>query len=171
MLGPLRDDSPRRIGTYGIRARLGAGGMGEVFLGAPDGGDPVAVKMVRRDVAQDPGFRREIAVARSVTGPHVAPLLDGDADAEVRGGSVMYPEAADRAVPGRRRRQWQHSPAARPRLRRRSGSRDAAPSIGVDTRKYEHDGHVTECLFELTRGTGRRRFGGRGRSDRPPARG
>ncbi|WP_406384022.1 protein kinase domain-containing protein [Streptomyces sp. NBC_01618] len=88
MLGPLRDDSPRRIGSYGIRARLGAGGMGEVFLGAPDGGgDPVAVKTVRRDVAQDPGFRsrfcREIAVARSVTGPHVAPLLDGDADAEV----------------------------------------------------------------------------------------
>ncbi|MFE7353671.1 protein kinase [Streptomyces sp. NPDC057543] len=88
MLGPLREDSPRRIGPYGIRARLGAGGMGEVYLGAPDGGgDPVAVKTVRRDVAQDSGFRsrfrREITVARSVTGPHVAPLLDGDADAEV----------------------------------------------------------------------------------------
>ncbi|MET8744018.1 protein kinase [Streptomyces sp. NPDC004728] len=88
MLGPLREDSPRRIGPYGIRARLGAGGMGEVFLGVRDGGgDPVAVKTVRRDVAKDPGFRsrfrREITVARSVAGPHLALLLDGDADAEV----------------------------------------------------------------------------------------
>ncbi|MFE7708996.1 serine/threonine-protein kinase [Streptomyces sp. NPDC057486] len=88
MLGPLREDSPERIGPYAIRARLGAGGMGEVFLGDPgDGGDPVAVKTVRRDVAQDPGlrhrFRREIAVARSVTSPFLAPLLDGDADSEV----------------------------------------------------------------------------------------
>ncbi|MFF2897859.1 protein kinase [Streptomyces sp. NPDC057966] len=88
MLGPLREDSPRRIGPYGVRARLGAGGMGEVFLGVHDGGgDPVAVKTVRRDVARDPGFRsrfrREITVARSVAGPHLALLLDGDADAEV----------------------------------------------------------------------------------------
>ncbi|MEV6747596.1 protein kinase [Streptomyces sp. NPDC088394] len=88
MLGPLREDSPRRIGPYGVRARLGAGGMGEVFLGVHDGGgEPVAVKTVRRDVARDPGFRsrfrREITVARSVTGPHLALLLDGDADAEV----------------------------------------------------------------------------------------
>lgn len=88
MLGPLREDSPGRIGPYAIRARLGAGGMGEVFLGDPgDGRDPVALKTVRRDVAQDPGFRhrfrREIAVARSVTSPFLAPLLDGDADSEV----------------------------------------------------------------------------------------
>ncbi|MFD5498624.1 protein kinase [Streptomyces sp. NPDC127061] len=88
MLGPLREDSPRRIGPYGVRARLGAGGMGEVFLGVHDGGgEPVAVKTVRRDVARDPGFRsrfrREITVARSVAGPHLALLLDGDADAEV----------------------------------------------------------------------------------------
>ncbi|MCM2411643.1 protein kinase [Streptomyces sp. RKAG290] len=88
MLGPLREDSPRQIGPYAIRARLGAGGMGEVFLGERgDGSDPVAVKTVRRDVAQDAGFRsrfrREITMARSVTGPHVAPLLDGDAESEV----------------------------------------------------------------------------------------
>ncbi|MFJ4910935.1 PQQ-binding-like beta-propeller repeat protein [Streptomyces sp. NPDC088726] len=88
MLSPLREDSPRRIGPYAIRARLGAGGMGEVFLGdRGDGSGPAAVKTVRRDVARDPGFRsrfrREITVARSVTGPRLAPLLDGDADAEV----------------------------------------------------------------------------------------
>ncbi|MFI8811109.1 MULTISPECIES: protein kinase domain-containing protein [unclassified Streptomyces] len=116
MPGPLREDSPRRIGPYAIRARLGAGGMGEVYLGvrdeatcgadtpagapgatggagapdapgAPGAAEPVAVKTVRREVAGDPGFRtrfrREIALARSVTGPWLAPLFDGDADAEV----------------------------------------------------------------------------------------
>ncbi|WP_371606134.1 serine/threonine-protein kinase [Streptomyces sp. NBC_01213] len=91
MLEPLREDSPRRIGPYAVLARLGAGGMGEVFLGLRDGSGsdvaPVAVKTVRRDVAQDPGFRqrfrREIAVARSVTGPALAPVLDGDAETDV----------------------------------------------------------------------------------------
>ncbi|MFE2022188.1 protein kinase [Streptomyces sp. NPDC059499] len=94
MLGPLREDSPRHIGPYTVLARLGAGGMGEVFLGLREGSDgpggrpaPVAVKTVRRDVAQDTGFRqrfrREIAVARSATGPALAPVLDGDADADV----------------------------------------------------------------------------------------
>ncbi|MFJ2273644.1 protein kinase [Streptomyces sp. NPDC087866] len=95
MLGPLRDDSPRTIGPYAIRARLGAGGMGEVFLGDRGHGTaPAAVKTVRRDVAQDPGFRgrfrREITLARSVTGTHLAPLLDGDADAEVPWLSTAY---------------------------------------------------------------------------------
>ncbi|MGW0779483.1 protein kinase domain-containing protein [Streptomyces sp. NPDC002913] len=94
MLGPLREDSPRHIGPYTVLARLGAGGMGEVFLGLREySGDPggrpapVAVKTVRRDVAQDPGFRqrfrRETEVARSVTGPALAPVLDADADADV----------------------------------------------------------------------------------------
>ncbi|MFD0071773.1 PQQ-binding-like beta-propeller repeat protein [Streptomyces sp. NPDC127166] len=32
MLGPLREGAPRRIGPYEVLARLGAGGMGEVFL-------------------------------------------------------------------------------------------------------------------------------------------
>ncbi|WP_158857630.1 protein kinase domain-containing protein [Streptomyces sp. NRRL B-1347] len=96
----MRDSSPRRTGPYETVARLGAGGMGEVFLAvphaasaAPEGPrapyDPdglVAVKAIRRDVVGEPAFRarfrREIAVARSVASPYVARLVDGDADAE-----------------------------------------------------------------------------------------
>ncbi|MFB6837323.1 PQQ-binding-like beta-propeller repeat protein [Streptomyces sp. NPDC056361] len=33
VLGPLREGAPRQIGPYEVLARLGAGGMGEVFLG------------------------------------------------------------------------------------------------------------------------------------------
>ncbi|MCX5392840.1 PQQ-binding-like beta-propeller repeat protein [Streptomyces sp. NBC_00094] len=38
VLGPLREGTPRRIGPYEVLARLGAGGMGEVFLGRGAGG-------------------------------------------------------------------------------------------------------------------------------------
>ncbi|MFB7588061.1 protein kinase [Streptomyces sp. NPDC056169] len=92
VLGPLREGTPRQIGPYEVLARLGAGGMGEVFL-ARDGRDAsqdgvfVALKTVRRDVAGDPAFRdrfrREIRVAALVSSPYAAAPVGGDADAEV----------------------------------------------------------------------------------------
>ncbi len=89
MLGPLREGTPPQIGPYEVLARLGAGGMGEVFLGrdASRDGVYVAVKTVRRDVAGDPAFRdrfrREIRVAALVSSPYAAAPVGGDADAEV----------------------------------------------------------------------------------------
>ncbi|MVO89869.1 protein kinase [Streptomyces sp. p1417] len=95
MIGQLRESSPRRIGPYETLARLGAGGMGEVFLAAPandrGAGGPrpeslVAVKAIRGDLTGDAAFRarfrREITVATAVTSPWVARVVAGDPDAE-----------------------------------------------------------------------------------------
>jgi eukaryotic-like serine/threonine-protein kinase len=80
----LQPGDPQVIGPYRIRGQLGVGGMGRVFLGVSEGGRPVAVKMVRPDLAADPEFRtrfrREIAVARKVSSQFTAPVLDADVD-------------------------------------------------------------------------------------------
>ncbi|MFF2572960.1 PQQ-binding-like beta-propeller repeat protein [Streptomyces sp. NPDC058084] len=87
MLGPLREGTPRRIGPYEVLARLGAGGMGEVYLARRDAsGEFFAVKTVRRDVAGEPAFRdrfrREIKIAGLVDSAYAAAPVGGDADAE-----------------------------------------------------------------------------------------
>jgi serine/threonine protein kinase len=82
----LQPGDPTRIGPYAIHARLGAGGMGRVYLGRSPGGRPVAVKVIHAELAQDPDFRarfrREIDVAQRVQGFFTAPVLAADPDAE-----------------------------------------------------------------------------------------
>ncbi|MBQ0913916.1 serine/threonine-protein kinase [Streptomyces sp. RM99] len=81
---PLQDDDPRAVGGYRLAARLGAGGMGRVYLSHTPGGRPVAVKVVRSELADDPTFRRrfgrEVTSARKVKGAYTAELIDADAD-------------------------------------------------------------------------------------------
>ncbi len=80
----LQPGDPQAIGPYRIRGQLGVGGMGRVFLGVSEGGRPVAVKVVRPDLAADPEFRtrfrREIAIARKVSSQFTAPVIDADVD-------------------------------------------------------------------------------------------
>src|SRR3984885_11464881 len=84
MLRGLEPGDPQVIGPYRLRGRLGRGGMGQVFLGISAGGRLVAVKVVRDDFATDPEFRarfrREVAVARTVSGQFTAPVIDADID-------------------------------------------------------------------------------------------
>jgi hypothetical protein len=82
----LRAGDPRRVGNYVLTGRLGAGGMGEVFLGRSRAGRPVAVKLIYPSFANDSEFRRrfrrEVEACRRVGGFHAAQVVDADPDAE-----------------------------------------------------------------------------------------
>jgi Protein kinase domain len=83
-LQPLAGGDPAEIAGYRLRGRLGAGGMGRVYLAFTPGGRPVAVKVLRPELGDDPEFqarfRQEIAAARRVSGLFTAQVLDGDPD-------------------------------------------------------------------------------------------
>jgi serine/threonine protein kinase len=87
VVGGLKQGDPRRIGPYRLVGRLGRGGMGHVYLGVSAGGRPVAVKVIRADLATDPEFRvrfaREVAAVRRVSGLFTALVLDADVDSGV----------------------------------------------------------------------------------------
>ncbi|MEV6053906.1 serine/threonine-protein kinase [Streptomyces sp. NPDC052107] len=76
-----------RIGSYRLLARLGAGGMGHVYLARSDRGRTVAVKLVREELAAQEEFRarfrQEVQAARRVGGYWTAPVLDADTEAAV----------------------------------------------------------------------------------------
>ena len=79
---PLRPDDPTRIGHYRLTARLGAGGMGVVYLGISWDGAPVAVKVLRPDLADDQEFRRrfgrEVAALVQVKGVCTVRVIEAD---------------------------------------------------------------------------------------------
>ncbi|MET8541302.1 protein kinase [Kitasatospora sp. NPDC004799] len=85
---PLLPDDPREVGGYRLFARLGAGGMGRVYLSYTPGGRPVALKVVRPEFAEDGEFRRrfaqEVSNAQRIHGLYTAQVIDSgglDSDA------------------------------------------------------------------------------------------
>jgi ABC-type branched-subunit amino acid transport system substrate-binding protein len=81
----LLPSDPTALGGYRLLGRLGAGGMGVVYLGRTDTGELAAVKVTQAEHADRPDFRprfrREVAAARRVTSPWAAAVLGADPDA------------------------------------------------------------------------------------------
>ncbi|MFD5327814.1 MFS transporter [Streptomyces sp. NPDC127092] len=90
----LTAEDPTHIGPYRLIARLGAGGMGLVYLGRSEGGRTVAVKVVQAEYAGNSEFRRrfarEVAAARLVGGSWTAAVLDADHEAAVPWVATQY---------------------------------------------------------------------------------
>ena len=91
---PLRRWDPERIGPYTIIGRLGAGAMGQVFLARSTAGRLVAVKTIRIELAEEPGFRarfaREVAAASRVSGVFTAAVIEADPEADLPWVATAY---------------------------------------------------------------------------------
>lgn len=97
---PLTPRDPREIGGYLLVARLGSGGMGDVYVASKDG-ENVALKVIRDAFADDPAhiarFQREINTLKAVSHPNVVGLKDSGIDdgrvwyaSEFAGGSDLH---------------------------------------------------------------------------------
>ena len=81
----LQDHDPAWVGRYRLMARLGAGGMGVVYLAAAEDGSQVAVKVLRPELADDTEFRtrfgREVAALMRVRGVCTVRVIEADTTA------------------------------------------------------------------------------------------
>ncbi|MFI6335448.1 bifunctional serine/threonine-protein kinase/ABC transporter substrate-binding protein [Streptomyces sp. NPDC050535] len=81
----LKPGDPPSVGGYRLLGRLGAGGMGVVYLARSTGGALVALKVIRADFAADHGFRarfrREAEAAGGLTGRWLVPVTAAEPQA------------------------------------------------------------------------------------------
>ncbi|WP_158086475.1 PQQ-binding-like beta-propeller repeat protein [Streptomyces phaeoluteigriseus] len=98
----LQPNDPKRIGPYRVKGKLGAGGMGTVYLGESTSGRLVAVKVIHGDLLDQPGFharfRREVELARAVSGAFTAAVVDADPEGDPAWLATLYiagPSLAD----------------------------------------------------------------------------
>ncbi|MFJ3408359.1 serine/threonine-protein kinase [Promicromonospora sp. NPDC090134] len=91
---PLEPGDPQELGGYQLLGRIGAGGMGAVYLAETRTGRKLALKAILREHVQDPEFRtrfrREAAAAMKVRGRFLATLIDADPDGDQPWLAVEY---------------------------------------------------------------------------------
>ncbi|GAA4957436.1 hypothetical protein GCM10023205_19740 [Yinghuangia aomiensis] len=94
----MRDGDPRSLGGYTLLGRIGAGGMGEVFLGQSPAGQLAAVKVIKSSVLDDDARNRfvsEVDSLKTVYGAGVAAFLGGDPHADQPWLAVEYVHGPD----------------------------------------------------------------------------
>jgi serine/threonine protein kinase len=91
---PLRRWDPEHVGGFTLLGRLGAGAMGQVYLGRSAAGRLVAVKTIKAELAEEPDFRtrfgQEVAAARRVSGAFTAAVVAADSEADVPWLATVY---------------------------------------------------------------------------------
>ncbi len=94
LVEPLRRWDPEQIGGFVLLGRLGAGAMGQVYLGRSPAGRLVAVKTIKTELAEEPDFRtrfgQEVAAARRVSGAFTAAVVAADSEADVPWLATVY---------------------------------------------------------------------------------
>jgi serine/threonine protein kinase len=80
--------APERLGRYAISSHLASGGMAEIFIAqAADQRDPVVVKVISRDRANDENFIHmfldEARVVSTLNHPNIARLIEVGKDGQV----------------------------------------------------------------------------------------
>ncbi|MFF0107318.1 bifunctional serine/threonine-protein kinase/ABC transporter substrate-binding protein [Streptomyces hirsutus] len=109
----LRSSDPSEIGGHRLVGRLGAGGMGVVYLARSPHGAWCALKVIRAEHADDPGFRarfrRETQLAARLSGRWTVPVLAADADARSPWLATGYVPGLSLADAVARHGPWRHA--------------------------------------------------------------
>lgn len=98
---PLKDGDPETIGGFRLLARIGAGGMGRVYLGETAAGHQVAVKVIKPSALDEDARARFVLEAdslKTVYGTNVAAFVGADVHAEQPWLAVEFVPGVDLAT-------------------------------------------------------------------------